>query len=251
MLDLDALIDLHRDADRQGPGGPDATRQAIALSGLVPSAGLRIADIGCGTGASTLILARALRGHVTAVDALQPFLDRLTADAAAAGLAAQITTLQASMETLPFAERSLDLIWAEGSIYNLGFAQGTRLWRRFLVDGGVLAVSDLTWLTTQRPMELEAHWVAAYPEVATAATRFGQLETAGYTPIGYFPLPPECWLDNYYRPMQRRFAAFLARQNNSAAARAIVEAEEHEISLYERHTPFVSYGFYIARAVAP
>jgi hypothetical protein len=33
------------------------------------------------------------------------------------------------------------------------------------------------------------------------------LETSGYTPIGYFVLPAESWLDHYYRPMQARFEA--------------------------------------------
>lgn len=75
------------------------------------------------------------------------------------------------------------------------------------------------------------------------------LEHLGFSPVGYFPLPERCWLDNYYRPMQQRFPAFLDRHENSDAAQAIVAAEEHEISLYERYKAFVSYGFYIARKV--
>jgi hypothetical protein len=58
------------------------------------------------------------------------------------------------------------------------------------------------------------------------------------------------WLENYYRPIQDRFAAFLERNDNSDAAAAIVAAEEHEIALYERHLAFVSYGYYVARRTA-
>jgi hypothetical protein len=47
--------------------------------------------------------------------------------------------------------------------------------------------------------------------------------------------------------MQDRFAAFLERNDNSEAAAAIVAAEEHEIALYERHSAFVRYGYYVAR----
>jgi hypothetical protein len=47
--------------------------------------------------------------------------------------------------------------------------------------------------------------------------------------------------------MQGRFAAFLERNDNSEAAAAIVAAEEQEIALYERHSAFVSYGYYVAR----
>jgi hypothetical protein len=41
-------------------------------------------------------------------------------------------------------------------------------------------------------------------------------------------------------------AQFLERHGHSAGARAIVDAERHEVDLYERFSSFVSYGFYIA-----
>jgi len=63
-------------------------------------------------------------------------------------------------------------------------------------------------------------------------------------------LPQRCWLDEYYRPMQARFDDFLARHGHSAEARAIVAAEQREISLYEAHQAHVSYGMYVARKPA-
>lgn len=240
------LVDLHIEGERQGPGSDEATRLAIRLAGLEAASGLRIADIGCGTGASTLVLARDLDAHITAVDLLPPFLDRLEATARDVGVADRIDTLVASMDELDFADGSLDVIWSEGAIYNVGFEQGVRSWRRFLRPGGVIAVSEITWLTDQRPAELDEHWNAEYPEVATASAKLGVLEAAGYTPIGYFPLLESCWLDHYYRPMQARFAPFLERHANSDAANEIVDAERHEIDLYERHSHAVSYGFYVA-----
>jgi ubiquinone/menaquinone biosynthesis C-methylase UbiE len=244
------LIDLHADGPRQGPGGDDETRLAIALSGLKGKAGLEIADIGCGSGASTLVLAEALDARITAVDFLPEFLARLDDAAAGAGLGDRITTLAASMDALPFPEAAFDAIWSEGAIYNMGFAAGIAAWRRYLKPDGILAVSELTWLTGERPAELQAHWDAEYPEVDTASGKMAVLESLGFSPLGYFALPERCWLDNYYRPMQRRFAHFLARQANSEAARAVVAAEQREISLYERHAAYVSYGFYIARKAA-
>lgn len=247
MDDLDLIIDLHRDARRQGPGGDAETRLAIALSGLSGRSDLTIADIGCGSGASTRVLAQELEATVTGVDAFPAFLAELEQAAARDGQGARITTLTASMEALPFEAQSLDAIWSEGAIYNMGFANGVRAWRKFLKPGGILAVSELTWLTTQRPEELTAHWMQEYPEVDTASAKMGCLEAEGFTPIGYFPLGPRCWLENYYRPMQARFAAFLARHDKSDAAAAIVAAEQAEIALYERNADFVSYGYYIAR----
>jgi SAM-dependent methyltransferase len=245
--DLTLLIDLHLAADRQGPGGAAQTRLAVELSGLANRRGLKVADVGCGTGASTLVLAQSLDAQIVAVDFLTDFLDVLRSRAARAGLADRIDTVNASMDSLPFESGSLDAIWSEGAIYNMGFENGVRQWRRFLKRGGILAVSELTWLTANRPAELEAHWCAQYAEVGTASSKLAVLERNGYAPIGYFVLPEHCWLDAYYRPMQERFPSFLDRHGSSDAAKAIVDAEALEIALYERHRAFVSYGYYIAR----
>jgi ubiquinone/menaquinone biosynthesis C-methylase UbiE len=247
MDDLQLLIDLHLAAARQGPGGDAQTLLAIELSGLRNRRDLTIADIGCGTGASTLVLARELDAKVTAIDFLPDFLDVLKQRAAQAGLADRITTETASMDSLPFAQGTLDAIWSEGAIYNIGFEKGLRDWRRLLKSGGILAVSELTWLTESRPEDLEVHWQAEYPEVDTASSKMAVLERNGFTPLGYFALPEHCWLDDYYRPMQKRFPVFLDAHKSSDSAKALVSAEEHEIDLYERHRQYVSYGYYIAR----
>ncbi|WP_397596764.1 class I SAM-dependent methyltransferase [Silanimonas sp.] len=249
MDELNLLIDLHVGADRQGPGDAAQTRKAIALAGLSPASQLKVADIGCGTGASTMVLAQDLRSQIVAVDTLPEFLGALRSRAERAGLSDRITTMSASMDSLPFEDGSLDVMWSEGAIYNIGFANGVRQWRRFLKPGGLLAVSELTWLTARRPIELEEHWRAQYAEVATASSKMDVLERAGYEPVGYFVLPEHCWIDAYYRPMQRRFPAFLERHGSSEAAKAVVAAEVLEIDLYECFRRFVSYGFYIARKI--
>jgi ubiquinone/menaquinone biosynthesis C-methylase UbiE len=124
--DRELLIDLHLTADRQGPGGAAETRRAIELSGLSKQRGLKVADVGCGTGASTLVLAGGLDAQIIAVDLLPEFLDVLRSRAAQAGLAGRIRTTNATMESLPFAAGSLDAIWSEGAIYNMGFENGVR-----------------------------------------------------------------------------------------------------------------------------
>ena len=250
MDDLDLLVDLHRTARRQGPGGEDETHLSITLSGLSGKKGLKIADIGCGSGASTLVLAEELDASVTAVDFRSEFLGQLDIAARRRDLGERITTLAASMDSLPFEERSFDAIWSEGAIYNMGFENGARTWRRFLKPGGILAVSELTWLTRRRPAEIERYWNQEYPEVETASAKMAVLEENGYAPVGYFTLPERCWLENYYRPMQERFASFLSRNGNTESARAIVEAEDNEIGLYERFSAVFGYGYYVARRTA-
>ena len=245
--DFQLLIDLHRHAERQGPGGEAETIRALELAGLDRSRSLKIADIGCGTGASTIVLAKALNAHITAVDFLPELLDELQSRANDQGVAARITTLSGSMDDLSFVPGEFDVIWSEGAVYNMGFEAGVSAWRRFLKPGGKLIVSEITWLSARRPPELSSHWEAEYPEIDVASARIGILERQGYSPEAYFVLPAHCWLDNYYRPMQRRFDAFLERHGASVEAMAIVEAEQHEISLYEKYRDYYSYGVYVAK----
>ena len=251
MEELELLIDLHKNAYRQAPGGDAETEMAIDLAGLNRNVPLNILDIGCGTGASTLILASVLNAMITAVDFLQDFLDVLESRTRSLGLEEKITLLCASMEELPFEDEQFDVIWSEGAIYNIGFNKGISDWRRYLKPGGLLVVSEITWTTSSRPSELQSHWDSEYPEIGTASSKIKAIEDNGYSPVGYFVLPENCWLDNYYEPMRYNFQAFLNRNKNSEEAQAIVKAECHEIELYEKYKTYFSYGVYVAKKLFP
>ena len=250
MTDYQLLIDLHKRAKRQGPGGDVETRMAIDLTGLPHSTPLKIADIGCGTGSSTLLLARTLNAQITAVDFLPEFIEVLQTNAENEGLSKKIDPLVCSMDSLAFDEEEYDVIWSEGAIYNMGFENGINDWKRFLKPDGLLVVSEITWTTNDRPLEIEEYWAGEYPEINTASAKIKILENSGFSPLGYFVLPEHCWLDNYYRPMQRSFSEFLSRNINNENAQLIVDAEKTEIALYEKFKKYYSYGMYIARKLA-
>lgn len=247
MNELELLIDLHVRNARQGPGGDEQTRQALAMAGLTPSPDLAVADLGCGTGAASLVLARDLGARVTAIDAAEPFIDRLRERAEAEGLADRIDARVGFMEELPFAESSLDLIWSEGAIYNLGFAAGVRAWRPLLRPGGVLAVTEMSWTSRHRPPAVAAHWAEAYPTMGSVSENLRTLEDEGYRIEGLFVLPPECWWRNYLDPLQAGFPAFLERHGHAEAARAIATAEEAEMDIQRAGEACSGYVFYIAR----
>lgn len=247
MENFHLLIDLHKNASRQGPGGEAETEKALYLARIDRTAPVKIADIGCGTGASTLLLARLLDAQITAVDFLQDFLEVLEDRAENMGLAGKVTTLCCSMDDLPFQEEEYDVIWSEGAVYNIGFEKGVKEWRRYLKAGGILVVSEITWMTASCPAEIQEYWEGEYPEIDLASSKMSLLEQHGYSPIGYFVLPEHCWLDNYYRPLQNNFKDFLRRNGSSEEARSIVEAEKREIELYEKFKNYYSYGVYVAR----
>ena len=247
MEELQLLIDLHLDGDRQGPGSKEDTLRAIELAGLNPKKALKIADIGCGTGASTLVLAETLECEIVAVDFIPEFLEKLSKRVSKAGLQNRFVLKSSLMEALPFNNEELDVLWSEGAIYNIGFKKGVREWRSFLKTGGILAVSEITWLTQDRPSEIQDFWQKEYPEIALASEKIAILEQSGYETLGYFPLKPTSWTANYYQPLEARFESFLSRHSNTIAAQDLIKRERAEIELFQKFHDYYSYGFYIAK----
>ncbi len=246
MEELKLLIDLHKDSGRLGPGSRETTEKAFNLTGLSSSRNYKAADIGCGTGAQTFDLVEMSECSITAVDLFQIFLDKIENNKLYEKYSDRIRTVCCSMDNLPFEDNELDLIWSEGAVYNIGFENGIKKWRKFLKPDGILAVTEISWLTESRPAELENYWNKAYPEIATAEVKKNQLETAGYRVIADFVLPDSCWLDNYYLPLEKKFHSFLGSHDNSKTAAALINDEIDEIEMYRKYSTCYGYVFYIA-----
>lgn len=77
-MNTELLVDLYLGSKRLGPGSDASTEMALTLSGLKTlKHGLKVADIGCGTGASTRVLAQHLDADIYAVDLFEDFLHQL------------------------------------------------------------------------------------------------------------------------------------------------------------------------------
>ena len=245
-FDFTLITDFFRRLDRQGPGSVDQTLLALGfIDGL--SDMKEIADIGCGTGGQTLTLAHATNAHITAVDIFPRMLETLSERRAAAGLSDRITPVAASMFELPFEDEQFDMIWAEGSIYNIGFEKGLREWRRYLKPGGWIAVSEESWFTPDRSREIEEFWVNAYPYIDTTHRNISKMWEAGYTPVAHFTLPDRCWEEGFYDHQDRIFAAFLGDNAGRAAAQDMVDSMRREREIYCRYRQYCGYVFYIGR----
>lgn len=248
MFDINLIIDYFSETKRQGPGSPEMTLKALSfVDNLSPNA--RIADIGCGTGGQTMVLAQHVEGSITGVDLFPTFIDQFNANAKELNLSHRVQGILGSMDNLQFEPESLDLIWCEGAIYNIGFERGLREWRRFLKTDGYVAVSEATWFTSERPKEIEDFWMDEYPGIDTLGTKVEQMQKAGYVPIAAFLLPNICWTENYYDTQAKAKELFLAKHAGNPSAEGFMANQLYEESLYQKYSKYYGYAFYIGRKI--
>src|SRR4030095_9467185 len=105
-----------------------------------------VVDAGCGAGRQTFVLANELKTPIHAIDCRQPFLDRLTERAEEKNLAQLVRTHCMDMKKIPSVFAKIDLLWAEGAAYNIGFANALTTWAKAIKPNGFAVVSELCWL---------------------------------------------------------------------------------------------------------
>jgi SAM-dependent methyltransferase len=199
------FFEIHRELKREAPGDEASTLRALVLCTELPRVP-RILDVGCGPGAQSLLLAQQTGGWLTALDNHPPFLDQLYKRAVAASLDGKIERCLGSMSDMTFPPQSFDLIWSEGAIYIMGSEKGLKDWRRLLKPRGYMAVSELTWLTNERPKAAVEFWGAGYPTMQDIDANLKAIESAGLKPVDHFTLPASAWWD-YYGPIEKRIGA--------------------------------------------
>ena len=239
------FFEVHSDLPREGPGGPASTQKAYSLIRNLPLKPL-ILDMGCGPGAQTVELAELSSGEIHAIDNHAPFLDQLRRTAANRGLSAAIVPTLADMTQLKFKNESFDVIWAEGSIFIMGVANALKQWRPLLKPGGTIAFTEVSWIRTGVPEELNQFWQEAYPAITTIAENIQKIKELGYQLTGHFILPESDWWDGYYNPMMEKLPALLQKYKADNEALEVLEMTEKEFEMYQRYSGYYGYVFYIA-----
>ncbi|HCE56544.1 MAG TPA: SAM-dependent methyltransferase [Prolixibacteraceae bacterium] len=247
-FDFNLICEYFSAIERQGPGSPEVTIKALSFIDNL-TAESHIADLGCGTGGQTMIVAQNAPGIITGIDLFPLFIDLFNANSQKTGLNERVKGVVGSMDSLPFGEKELDLIWSEGAIYNIGFERGLNEWRKFLKTGGYLAVTEASWFTDERPEEIETFWKDAYPEIDTIPNKVGQMQKAGYIPVATFILPENCWTTNFYDLQALAQEAFLKKHAGNKTAEELVANERREAQLYQKYKAFYGYVFYIGKKV--
>jgi ubiquinone/menaquinone biosynthesis C-methylase UbiE len=145
----------------------------------------RILDIGCGSGAPTMELARLGQGEVIGIDIDQLALDKLTKKIREAGFSNRVQAVNCSIFDMVFPYESFNIIWSEGAIFVIGFERGIQQWKRFLKPSGFMVIHD---------------------EKGNVEEKLEQISRYGYKLLGYFILTEDTWWTEYFAPLEKLIA---------------------------------------------
>ena len=243
---IQALIKLHLDLERQGPGDTNYSNHILSLIAELPT-NPRIADIGCGTGAGTLFLADKFRSKVRAVDFSREFLNELISRAKQRGLEHFVEVIECDMGNLDWKPETIDLLWSEGAAYNLTFKGALDAWRPLMAANGIAVISEMSYFTSEVPESVRVYWQNAYPTIGTESENSNHANSSGFEILGIHRLPSKAWWDNYYGPLRKNMNTF--KHSDDSIMQSVIKETEEEMKLFEEHEKHYGYSFYIMRAV--
>ena len=242
---IEALIELHRGLDRQGPGDAEYTDFILSQIPALPPAP-RIADLGCGAGAGALILADKFRAKVKAVDLARDFLDQLSARAQALGLGEYIEVIEADIGKLDWPAGEIDLLWSEGAAYSITFDGALKAWRPLLREGGIAVISEMNYFASPPDDAVRQYAESVYPGIKTETENVALIEACGYASLGVQRLPAKAWWDNYYDPLREKINR-LGEPDDEVLRRVIADTLD-EMDYFARYQKDYGYSFYIMQA---
>ena len=242
-FDFDILLEIHKDMPRQGAGRNKYTQKAF---GMIPKIKQpKILDIGCGPGMQTIKLAQMSDGEVIGIDIFEQYLDQLRELIKKENLEDRVKAVNKSMFELDYPKEYFDIIWAEGSIFIIGFEEGIKQWKKFIKPNGYLAVHEMTWLKDNPPKELADFWEKVYPAIATIEEDIEAIKKQGYKLIGHFALPEDAWWDLYYTPLKKRLNEIKVTHKDNKKMMELVKEEELEIELFRKYNSWYGSVFYV------
>jgi ubiquinone/menaquinone biosynthesis C-methylase UbiE/uncharacterized protein YbaR (Trm112 family) len=121
-----------------------AAATTLLLGKLNLRSGDTILELGCGTGGTTLQLARQTQANIVAVDFQFSFLERAAARLAEAGVRDRVLLVEADAHNFPFLDACFDTVLIESVLV---FCRASKVVRRVfagLKPGGCLAVNEVT-----------------------------------------------------------------------------------------------------------
>ena len=232
---------LFADMDKLSPG--DDSLSLYALRSLPEHRFEVVVDAGCGTGRQTFVLADELKTLVHAVDSYQPFLDRLTQRGKDKGFGQLLRTHCIDMKDIPSVFPRIDLLWAEGAAYNIGFANALATWAKAIRPDGFAVVSELCWLRDKIPDTVREFFRSGYPEMQSVEQSIQTAEETGYELFNTYRLPKETWVKDYYDILEPRAKSLV--NHSDVAVRDLAIETLKEIETFKISEDSYGYVFFV------
>jgi cyclopropane fatty-acyl-phospholipid synthase-like methyltransferase len=241
MKTPDPIDLLFTDMDKLSPG--DDTLTLYVLRSLPRHRFDIVVDAGCGAGRQTMVLASELKTTIQAIDSYQPFLNHLKRRAKEKGIADLVHTHCMDMKDIPSVFPNIDLLWAEGAAYNIGFANALTIWAKAIKPDGFAVVSELSWLREQIPDAVKEFFRSGYPDMHSVPQNIATAEEAGYKIFNTYALPQEAWVEEYYDILEPRAKSLINHSN--AAVRDFAVETIREIETFKISEDSYGYVFYL------
>src|SRR6266496_256204 len=232
---------LFADLDKLSPG--DDGLSLYVLRSLPQHRFEVVVDVGCGAGRQTMVLATELRTSIQAADSYQPFLNRLKRRANEKGLGHLVQIHCMDMKDIPRVFPAIDLLWAEGAAYNIGFANALITWAKAIKPSGFAVVSELCWLHEKIPKAVKEFFRSGYPDMQSVPQNIAIAEEAGYKIFNTYTLPQEAWVKDYYDVLEPRAKSLV--NHSDVAVRDFAVETLKEIEAFNVSEDSYGYVFYV------
>jgi SAM-dependent methyltransferase len=183
----------------------------------------RILEVGCGSGAATIELARLSDGEITAIDPDGDALEGLHLKIREYGLSSRVRIVRCSIFETGIPAATFDIVWEEGVFHLLETDRVVAEAARLVVSGGYLVMFETdVWLESA----------------------LGRFTAHGFRQHRRISLPSGAWWRNYYGPLEERVARLKQKYTSSDDRRAL-QRFEGEISQVKADVPKTDCSFLV------
>ncbi len=246
-MDHAFLAELYKDLPKLGTGSPATIRKVFGKLQLGPNP--TILDVGCGTGMSSIELAKLSQGKILSLDINPTYLEILEEKAKEQNLSDRISTINENLFTMDFDNKSFDVIWAENVLFVKGIRGALKSWRCFLRERGYIVFSVVVQLKDNAPDDAVNYWERVYPAMKSPSEIERIIQEQNYNLIDMVPIRTKETMKYCYIPLEKKIAELRQKYESNKEFIAYLDVNQEEIDIVRKYeSEFYGSVFYIVQS---
>lgn len=238
------FIEAFQGMQRLSPGSHRTNK--LMFDQLSKKEDFTLLDVGCGMGQQALRIAQSFpQARIIAIDNHVDYIRQLNQKASELNLGQRLQGMVQSVEEMNFPPEQFDVIWASGSIYLTGFAQGLAQWEDLLAPEGRIICNDICWKKSAPVDHRKGIVEKQYGTLTTGEEKIKVAEDLGYTLRKHHVQGDADWLEGYYYPLERRLLQMAVKYAQEPQAMQVIESLKLEIECYYRYFHLISYEYFV------